>query len=237
MTTDNVIPINPLHKNIAVRLSGGPDSAIIYYVICNFYKDNSHIKIYPYTMASPLRPHAIRKAQDVIDIVARLTSKYPTKHYTMMHYAHNNKNSIDVNSFEYTNGQDLLEQRVISECNLDVIYTGLSYNCPTDEMTAMVENCTTDQALRRIGLTFRDTTRDKPFESNVGNVNGITMHMPFATFNKKTVYQLYQHYNLVDKLYPYTWSCENNNQIDQEDPIHCGVCYFCLERLYAFGKL
>lgn len=234
---NNIIPLNPQHKNIAVRLSGGPDSSILYYALCDFYKNDDTAKIYPYTVSTPLRPHSVNKAKTVVSIVSKLTGKLPTTHYTLMHYPHNKNNDVDTNSFEYTNGQELLEQRVIDECSLDAIYTGLSCNCPINELTAMVENCDTDKDRRRIALTLRDESRDMPISDTICNIGDIMVYMPFAHSNKNAVYQLYLQYGVVDELYPYTWSCENNEQITEENPTHCGVCYFCLERLYAFGKL
>ncbi len=237
ITINETILINPLHKNIAIRLSGGPDSSIIYYALCNFFKDNADVNLYPYTLSTPLRPHSGKKAKHVIEIVGKLTGRYATKHYELFNSKHNIDNNVDSNSYEYTNGQEELEQTVINECNLDSIYTGLSINCPIVDLSAMVENNNKYKNERRLALTYRDETRDAPFTSTIENAYGITMYMPFAHSDKRTVFNLYKYYNLLDTLYPITWSCENNDQITQEDPVHCGVCYFCLERLYAFGKL
>ena len=42
-----IIPLNAAHRNAAIRLSGGPDSAIIYYVLCDFYKNDTIKKLHP----------------------------------------------------------------------------------------------------------------------------------------------------------------------------------------------
>ena len=235
--TGNVITLDKKHRNIAVRLSGGPDSAIIYHAVCDFYKDDMTAEIYPYTMASPLRPHAIYKARDVIDIVTRLTGKSPAYHYTVMHNTHNSSNDFSVNSFEYTKGQEDLEALVFNTHQIDARYTGLSINCPVDDMMNMVEQSEVDKVACRIAIATRDISRDVPTEMTVCQVGSTTMYLPFAACDKRVVYKLYNDYNVLDELYPYTWSCENDMQAQHADPAHCGTCYFCLERLYAFGKL
>lgn len=232
----DIIPLNSNHRNIAIRLSGGPDSAIIYYALCNFYKDDSTANIYPMTVATPLRPHSIRKSKDVINIVARLTGRMPTHHYTVFHDAHNSDNTQANNSREYSKSQEDLESYVFKTANIDARYAGLSVNCPADDMLAMVNQLDNKSACQ-LSLEYRDTSRDVPVADTVTGLYDITMYLPFAKHDKRVIFELYSHYNLLDTLYPYTWSCENDMQAQSDNPVHCGTCYFCLERIFAFGKL
>lgn len=233
-----LIKILPDVKNIAVRLSGGPDSSIIYYALCDYYK-NTDVNIFPYTMASELRPHLIRKSQDVIDITTSLTSKSPKKHYIRWHIEHNSNNPHKVNSFEYVKGQELLEQTVYQENEIDIKYTGLSKNCPIDELTIEVNKWIINDGLdkhRAIpSLEYRDKERDTDLEGYDGPNADVSF--PFLKYDKKSVYEAYVYYNLLEKLFPYTWSCEDDQQHLSDDPVHCGSCYFCLERRFAFGKV
>ena len=230
--TGNLIPLDRQHRNIAVRLSGGPDSAIIYHAVCDFYKDDTSANIYPYTMASPLRPHAIRKAQDVIRRMA-------TQHYTLFHDSHNVKNTWDINSYEYTKGQEDLEAVVFNELDIDARYAGMSINCPASDMLQLITSMSDD--IDKISciksLETRDESRDVATAPVISNIGDTTLYLPFADSDKRVVYSVYNDYNVLDDLYPYTWSCENDMQAQHTDPEHCGTCYFCLERLYAFGKL
>jgi len=236
---DDVISVDPLDKNIAVRLSGGPDSSIIYYALCNFFKDYTDVNIYPYTLNTALRPHSVNKAKGVIELVGKLTGKYPAKHYESCNLNHRIDNSVESNSQEYTIGQDNLEHEVIENHSIDSNYTGLSINCPIDELQAMVEsdNFKYDKVECKKWLSERDVNRTYPLYSTVGKLGNVTYYMPFARSDKRTVFKLYNYYNLLEDLYPITWSCENHMQMYTDTPTHCGVCYFCLERLYAFGKL
>ena len=188
MITD-IIHLDSAHRNIAIRLSGGPDSAIIYYAVCDFYKNDPTAKIFPMTAATPLRPHSIRKANDVIDIVAKLTGRLPTCHHTVFHTAHNSSNSPDFNSIEYSKSQEDLESSVFKTEHIDARYAGLSVNCPADEMVAMVEQFDNNAACL-MALAARDTSRDVPVADTVTQLYDVTMYLPFATYDKRTVYQL-----------------------------------------------
>ncbi len=238
-TVDGIIPVNILHKNIAIRLSGGPDSSIIYYALCNHFKKNADVNLYPYTVSTSLRPHSGLKAKHVIEFVGKLTGKYPAKHYESFNLNHNINNTIESNSIEYTVGQDDLQREVLNNHIIDSNYNGLSINCPIDELSAMIDsdNFKYDKDECRKWLVERDIDRTTSTHSIIQNVGSVTFYTPFAQTDKRTVYNLYKYYNLLHTLYPITWSCENHMQMYTDNPVHCGMCYFCLERIYAFGEL
>ena len=230
------IHLDPSKKNIAVRLSGGPDSSIIYYAVCDFYKDYSDISIYPYTVSTPLRPHSGSKAKKVVKVVTDLTGVSPTKHYVAWHEQHRLDNKPEVNSIEYTKGQDDLFTQICKMHPIDMHYTGLSINCPFDELEAAIQTYNLSDECYR-SLHFRDETRDVPTELTISKMGNATMCMPFATYDKREVRKEFDRYDVVDTLFPHTWSCEHNSQMHISDPVHCGKCYFCIERVYAFGRL
>jgi len=56
---------------------------------------------------------------------------------------------------------------------------------------------------------------------------------PFGKTDKKEVAKAYNYYNMMDRLYPHTRSCE-----DFTDKVeHCGHCFFCAERMWGFNRL
>lgn len=230
------IRLDPRLKNIAVRLSGGPDSSIIYYAVCDFYKQMPGISIYPYTISTPLRPHSGKKAKKVVEIVANLTGVSPIEHYVSWHDAHNPRNSSDLNSIEYTKAQDDLCKHIISSRQIDIHYSGLSINCPVAELEASIRQHNLPPE-SYASLDTRDRTRDVPSELELSIDGKVTMCLPFASHDKRQVKKQFDHYGVVDVLFPHTWSCEHNGQMHVEEPEHCGKCYFCIERIYAFGRL
>lgn len=225
-------------KNIAVRLSGGPDSALVYYAVCDYYKDQDDVNIYPYTMATPLRPYAIDKAKAVIEFTAKTTGKSCAEHYTIFHTDHNKHNAQQVNDVEYVNGQEILERRLLSEKSIDIVYYGLSLNCQFSELQRFVDSLQPIKSMKyKDALVARDFSRDIEIGPRVLFIDPHYAFFPLIASDKKTVKHMYDHYNVTKTLYPLTWSCESDLQAELETPVQCGCCYFCLEREFAFGRL
>ena len=62
--------------------------------------------------------------------------------------------------------------------------------------------------------------------------------------DKRMIAHLYKHFNVLEELLPHTRSCEwhegfENNGVIVPNPKdgHCGECWWCRERKWAFGKL
>ena len=55
---------------------------------------------------------------------------------------------------------------------------------------------------------------------------------PFTNYTKKTIADFYEKERLQE-MFPLTRSCESKDVTDT----HCGVCWWCNERRWAFGRL
>jgi|688.fasta_scaffold890139_1 7-cyano-7-deazaguanine synthase in queuosine biosynthesis len=55
--------------------------------------------------------------------------------------------------------------------------------------------------------------------------------LPFFNLNKKDIANIYEHYELTEILFPLTRSCFI------EEHQHCGRCFWCEERKWAFNKI
>jgi hypothetical protein len=60
------------------------------------------------------------------------------------------------------------------------------------------------------------------------------IYTPIANNDKKDTADLYAQYNLMDTLFPITKSCIKDTSTAYA---HCGNCWWCDERKWAFGKL
>ena len=58
-------------------------------------------------------------------------------------------------------------------------------------------------------------------------------YSPWWNVDKKFVKQVYDLFDMTDVLFPITRSCEAPNLTEG----HCGTCWWCEERLWAFNKL
>ena len=220
--------------NVIMQLSGGADSSIVYYALCDKFKDRDDVNIIVVTLDTDFKDQYIAGAKRIIDIVGKLTGKYPIEHFT---------NKIPHDEIKYVTGQNDLIHAVIDKYgSVTCRYSGLTMNPPIIEMHKFFkENCKKfNLDLDRVKNTLtigRDISRDVFTKSKWKNLD--LTGFPFIKLNKTATAAAYQHYNMMDKLYPYTFSCEeppfkiNKNGL----PEHCGYCFFCLERWYAFGRI
>ena len=87
----------------------------------------------------------------------------------------------------------------------------------------------------------RDEESDRPIESR----NGIKHYInPFFQVNKKWEAEVYKDFGLLDTLFPLTYSCEGDAEDTKTHTWHCGntlpyerQCWWCQERMWAFGRL
>lgn len=213
---------------VCVKLSGGADSSIIYYAVCEKLK-HTDTKIIVVTLDTDFKDQYIKGAKRVIQIVKELTGVEPYEHITMT-VPHSNEN--------YTNGQaDLLKQVHKKYGKIIPVYSGLTINPPHEEMLEFFmekyESLGLDKEEVLSAIHTRDVSRDNKLDldPSPGRL--------FGNVDKKGTAAAYKHYNMMDKLYPYTFSCESPPYVigDNGLPIHCKECFFCLERWWGFGRI
>ena len=211
---------------ILIKLSGGADSSIIYYALCDKFKDRDDVKIIVITLDTDFKDQYISSAKRVINLVKKLTGKEPYDHLTNI-VKHSNEN--------YVNGQDALYEIANKKYPITMSYSGITRNPPHKEMVDFfnikIKELNLNEEMVWEAINSRDVPRD--------NYTSTTRGRPFANFDKKATATAYNYYNMTDILYPMTFSCEaapykiDNNGM----PIHCGECFFCLERWWGFGRL
>lgn len=106
---------------------------------------------------------------------------------------------------------------------IDILYTGVTMNPPKE--------VTDDFTLN--GESDRDGTKGLYHYNNV-------VYTPWMKIDKREIAEMYKEEEL-DELFTMTRSCEWDIDIlgDVSDPGlgHCGECWWCEERKWAFGKL
>jgi hypothetical protein len=115
----------PNYKDVAVKLSGGADSAIVYYAVCNYYK-KSYTNIYALTMGTASKPWYPVGAANIIKRVYELTGVAPVEHF--VHY------QPETTASGYASGISDMDELAVKRFELDAIYSGLTVNPPISEM-------------------------------------------------------------------------------------------------------
>lgn len=232
-------------KNIGIKLSGGADSAIMYYVICDYYKDRDDVNIYPMSLDTKFKPWYSESAKRVIEKVTEITGKAPKKHIIQYDKRFCSPKTIRF----YIEGQEQMLANTFRKYNLQVSYNGLTSNPPEKEMLKVVKRFHKDEKTYQLAerrIVGRDTSRDSrniTRHSCYSDGSLIINIKPFVYKDKKITYELYKYYNRLNDLYPLTYSCETRWQdyklkkLSEHNWNHCGYCFFCSERYYAFGRL
>lgn len=106
----------------------------------------------------------------------------------------------------------------INDSKIDFLYTGITNNPPSEILS---------------------TFRTKNGLENIRNPNYIKdnykgkFYMPFININKNQIAEMYKYLGIIETIFPITRSCED--LILRQG--HCGTCWWCEERQWAFEKL
>lgn len=214
--------------NIAIKLSGGADSSLVYYALCNKFKNNNDVNIIPITVGTDLKPYYLHYSTAVINLVKNITGKSPLIHITR---------SIKHDFKEYSLEQDRILEYAVNKYKVRYSFSGLTINPPYGDIVNYFSNnfkkFDLDLSLIMESLDSRDKTRDTS-----DYVFNEFAQRPFGNKNKRYVAECYKQYNVLETLYPYTHSCEDVKTFDiHGNALHCGHCYFCAERWWGFGRL
>jgi 7-cyano-7-deazaguanine synthase in queuosine biosynthesis len=206
---DLIIPDAP----IGVMVSGGADSALLLYLILKNTKEHVHI----FSLANQYKQSV--NAKLTVDIISKCAEL--TENYNFSHHITYVKQQNKVNLFQVPTSY--LDRGIIK-----FVYTGVTKNPPTEITDTFIESV--GEVDERDPLVKRKTIHDKYNEY-------IT---PWTNIDKQDIHSMYVKFDLMYTVFPLTRSCEWTSQITEvADPgtNHCGICWWCEERKWGFGKL
>lgn len=223
-TIDFVVP-EP-HNKICMNISGGADSAIMLYMLVNYcHKHIPDAEIHVITCANVVKGwYNAKWSTTVLDKILELTGTEIIKsHYTYY---------TDDQRREELDEVEILMNKLF---NVTLTVHGTTQN-PSADVTHLQEG----------RVSKRDIGHDRPIFSNTWLENGkkvekdMVRWMPVMHTDKRMIAYLYEHFDMLDKLLPFTRSCEQKSMDNKDTPswmvTHCGECWWCKEREWAFGK-
>jgi len=189
----------------AISLSGGADSAMLLYLLGQQSVDI----IRPYFLHRRDEPHFLKPAQSVVEF---MQLQYPDKIAPLeIKDITGRESSIVRTNFEMTSYME-------ETYNCDIFLTGSTANPP--------DNAVPDIDSKRV--LERSSCREVLFKKE--DVSGNRLYYrPFSNVTKEFIAELYKKYGLLETLFPLTLSC-----IYTTDITHCGKCWWCKERYWAF---
>lgn len=212
-----IIPENI--KTIGMKVSGGTDSAILLYILCDYiYKNNLDIKILPITDVYLSRPISSEGALRVTHKIKELFN-YQLNFLLDNHIYYRGRK---IEKFMLWHDVKMLEEGVV-----DMIITGRTATPPKEAGEELWNTRPADR-------TGSDKSVHVPI---IPNFPQWTFYRPMNNVDKKFVAEMYDLYGVRESLFPTTMSCiadfPNNKGWSQP----CGYCHWCLEKQWAFGEM
>lgn len=193
---------------IGIAHSGGADSAIMLYILMKYAAGPIHV----YTCANKFKHRINPKiALDVIGKLIDITGRQDVYHHTFF-----------TERQTFNTLFDPLKQ-FIDSGQVNIMYTAVTALPPDEDLTDSTK-FSSDNGL----YEKRNANVARP----VYNGDKKQFYSPWFNQDKKFVAQVYEECMLTDVLYPITRSCEDTELKEG----HCGKCWWCQERLWAFGK-
>ena len=205
---------------VGIMVSGGADSAILLYYLMKYSTSTIHV----YTEGSN---HKFRRntiiAPRVVEKCIQLTNNINVIH-------HINYKETSTGESLYVNPTSAVDNGLVQ-----VVYEGVTMNPPKD----IAENLAPELEFDTVLQERRSPSRHhKSFHSDN------KFYMPWSNTDKQGIAKMYKEENLIDSLFPVTRSCEWDPAVPSKwyynikDPElgHCGACWWCKEREWAFNE-
>lgn len=198
-------------KVVALKISGGADSAIVAYMLSKYVvEERPDIKIIPITTIHAEKPFQEIYSKRVLDFLRKEFGEIFGKHYI----------NTAKNGPDYVPAQDRIWNEAWKSEFMQSNYSGITANPP-----------------KQIMETFRD---DGPADDRNGKRFPISVrnsHRHLVNIDKKGVAELYETLGVMDTLFPITRSCEAyENWPTYNIDKHCGECWWCEERHWGFNR-
>ena len=200
---------------IGIWMSGGADSSMLSYLLAKKIKEeNLNIKIQPLSVRRG-RPNNPIYAGNVIDFIEEELNIKMNEHIIYF------PDKTDEHQREIKEFWDRDDENFKNGL-FQILYSGITRNPPIDDKTIPLNK-----------ERSRDEDADRPLKTE----NGIRCYInPFFDIHKKQLAKLYSEYNLVDTLFPITYSCEGTAELTKTHTQHCEKCWWCQERFWSFGR-
>jgi 7-cyano-7-deazaguanine synthase in queuosine biosynthesis len=220
--------ITPLGKSVytvGIWLSGGADSALLCYMLAEYIlQQNLDIKIQPITIdyKRPFAKKAVFVQQKISEI---LNANNIFCEHVVYHPPENTTWTPDELSEQF----HIRNYEHFKNGLFQVLFSGITTNPSLEVQQTFNWGVLQDVELKRGSAIPKETNR-----YFVHPEGGEFWELkPFFNLNKQKLAELYKDKNLLDNLFPITRSCEHTGTVHG----HCGNCWWCEERRWAFGRL
>lgn len=229
-------------ENVIIRLSGGADSALLLWMICNEWSaQNKKLVVWPITVIHGVRHWQGYHAQQVYDWIQEewdnneLITFMPLTSWLCKDPGGDPGNK---NANNYVDYQERLADEIVAKAgDTCQIFNGVTANPP--EEIGQVHWGSSPVFGEKV-WACREKHRDwevrdiKPLV-DPDEKRKLIHCCPFMHSHKGHIAELYNRYNLTKDLLPLTRSCEGWDYMTHGFSETCGECWWCMERDWAFN--
>lgn len=217
-------PLGRQITTIGIWMSGGADSSLLCYLLAEkIIKEQLSVKIQPLTIDYK-RPFAFK----AVPVRRMIESLLNAKHIFEEHLIYTPPDGVDWSVEEYTEHFHIRNYENFKANKFQVLYSGITTN-PPREVQEKFKLGVLENVEKKRGVNVpKEIVRY--FEKDGGEFFEIK---PFFETDKKKLAEIYKDKNLLSTVFPLTRSCEHIGTVHG----HCGNCWWCEERQWAFGKL
>ncbi len=201
------VPIDIYNIPVGLMMSGGADSASLLYVLLKYGKNP--VTVYTTTTA------------DNGNLASTITPKIIKRCEELAGRQIQKQVFRFVDKYTRTDFIDWIYE-IVKPGNI-IVYSGNTRR-PADEVVATFKT--------QLGTNGVSERRDPKVHRPVYSP-GRKFYSPYDVVDKSTIAEIYRSHGILDSLFPLTRSCESETIFTH----HCGECWWCCERQWAFGRL
>jgi 7-cyano-7-deazaguanine synthase in queuosine biosynthesis len=218
-------PLGVPVKTIGIWMSGGADSALLCYLLAEKIKKGRLDVTIQLVTIDYKRPFAF-KAGTVREKIEEILD---AKSIFENHIVYNPPGEIVWTPDELAEQFHIRNYDHFKNNKFQVLYSGITTNPPVEVQQTFNYGILPDVEAKR-GTAIKKETNRYFVHPDGGEFWEIK---PFFKLDKKDLAELYKSNNLLDTVFPLTRSCEHIGTVHG----HCGWCWWCNEREWAFGRL
>lgn len=221
-------PLGKEVTTVGIWMSGGADSSLLCYLLAESIKvNNLSIKIVPLSIdyKIPFQNIAVQVKNKIADLL-------DAHDIFLDHVVYYPPDNVTWSSEELKNEFHVKNYENFKQEKFQALFSGISTNPPVEVQETFQWGILEDVESKRGAGISKDTVRWFLHNEN-GTIYEFLELKPFFNINKKKIADIYKEKNLTDTLFPLTRSCEKIGTVTG----HCGECWWCEERKWAFDKL
>ena len=222
----------PPNKHIVLSLSGGADSAALFYLACKHYPEKVYL---PFTGLDENAPKDAEAARLITRFMKQKFKTLQIKNTRVFNFNDREYKYITHKAVKRTKKKQFpgMNMRQVSKMvQLRSMSAKMRTKYPLSfEIDAITANPSMQEMQEGNFGHFGERRRDL---DEAANTMGAKRWQPFINVNKKFIADIYNQNGLLNNLFALTRSCTGNRYDTDNFTKECHKCFWCFEKRWAF---